>query len=77
MKCKFYSLEERKQYGEGLVTACEDYAYFRGNQKKIDECIKTRYRMLDLCKKRNDKSGVSFQNGYLNYFLNKRKNNFK
>ena len=68
-----YSLEQRKNYFEGIEAAKEDWRYCNKDNKKISDCIKTRFSLKKLCIKRKDKNGVSFQNGYLNYFLSKKK----
>lgn len=69
-----YSKKEIKEYHEGIDTAREDWVWCKNNKKRINECIRTRYDMKEMCKKRNDKNGISFQNGYLSYFFNKLKN---
>ena len=66
-----FTHEERKNYFEGMTAAREDYAWCKGNKAKINDCIATRQRMRKLCQDRKDKNGVSFQNGYLNYFFKK------
>ena len=73
-KSKLFSLSERKSYYEGIVTAREDFASCKGDKKMINSCIKTRYGLRKLCKERGDKSGISFQNGYLKYFSEKQNN---
>lgn len=70
---KNYSKIEVKNYYEGINTARVDWSWCRGNKKRIDECIKSRYALKDLCNKRKDKNGVSFQNGYLSYFFSRLK----
>ena len=70
-KNKKYSNEERKNYYQGISTAREDFIWCNGDKKKIKECIKDRKKMKQLCVKRKDLNGVSFQNGYLNYFNSK------
>ena len=72
---KTFSKEVIQNYYEGISVAREDWTYCKGNKKRINECIKIRYGMRDLCYERNDKNGVSFQNGYLRFFFNKLKRN--
>lgn len=66
-----FSAVERKNYFEGMNVARKDYAWCQGNKAKINDCIATRQRMRKLCQDRNDKNGISFQNGYLSYFSKK------
>ena len=73
---KKYSIEEKRHFFEGIETAKEDYVWCAGNKKKIDSCVLSRLGLKDLCRKRNDKNGLSFQNGYLYYFNKKNKKRF-
>lgn len=73
MAKKKFSKDEIKNFKEGIETGREDFTWCEGNRKRINECIKTRYGLRDLCKSRNDKNGISFQNGYLTYFFNRLK----
>ena len=68
-----YSKTEVKNYYEGIDVRREDWSWCRGNKKRIDEGIKSCYAMKDSCKKRKDKNGISFQNGYLSCFFGKLK----
>ena len=74
MKKKFTKIEQ-KNFFEGFDTGREDWSYCKGDYKKIGDCIKERYALRKLCYQRNDKNGVSFQNGYLSFFFEKMKGN--
>ena len=63
-----FTSEERKNFFDGMTTAREDYFWCKGNKSKINNCITTRKKLRNLCIDRNDKNGLSFQNGYLSYF---------
>ena len=68
---KVFTSAERKEYLNGLSAARSDYAWCQGDKQKIKSCVDTRKRMLELCKKRSDNLGISFQKGYLQHFYNK------
>ena len=55
MANKKYSLQEKNNYYQGILTAKEDLSWCK-SKKDYDNCLSTRYRMLALSKQRKNKN---------------------